>query len=555
MFELPGRYARTARRRLLRCALAAAVVCTPLAVLPRDVSAAPAAAAASAYPSRPSLARDHFDPSPRARSIDWTSSNGNLENTRAAANTAIDAADVAHLSKTWDFPLTGPGTFAGLLVAAPLVVGGTIYLINVDSDVFAIDRATGTLIWKHDFNSPTPGPNGLAYAGGRLFGTTEDSTFALDSRSGSLVWSRTLVQNGLGGIDVAPQVVGRNVIVSTVPTTFTSYPGGAMGIIYALDMRTGAISWEFNTVKDGYLWGNAAVNSGGGTWYPPAADSAGRVFFGTGNPAPIAGTKEYPNGSSRPGANLYTDSLVALDSRTGKLVWYHQVVSHDLRDYDFQDPPIVSYAKIDGVRTEVVVGAGKSGQVIAFRAGDGKRLWTVSVGKHENDSGPLPDTPISVYPGVLGGVETPMALSGGLLFVPWVNDPSTFTSSSFTYPDTSIATGGITAIQLATGRVVWQRTFPQMDIGSATVANDVLFTGTVDGTEYALNTKTGRTLWTAQLPAGTNSPPAIVGNSILIGAGSPGTGATATPELVEYSLSDCQARHHPGHGNGLGYSA
>lgn len=532
-----------AARRRLRYALAAVVVCIPLAEIPRDVSAAPAAAAASAYPSRPSSARDHCDPSTRARSTDWPNSNGNLQNTRAAAHTGIDAANVAQLSKTWSFPLTGPGTFAGQLVAAPIVVGGTIYLINTNSDVFAIDRATGTLIWKHDFNSPTVGPNGLAYASGRLFGTTWDSAFALDARSGSLVWSRTLVQNGQGGIDVAPQVVGSNVIVSTVPTTFENYAGGAMGIIYALDRRTGAISWQFNTVKDGYLWGNAAVNSGGGTWYPPAVGSGGRIFFGTGNPAPFSGTPEYPNGSSRPGANLYTNSLVALNSRTGKLLWYDQVVPHDLRDYDFQNPPIVSYAKVAGVRTEVVVGSGKNGDVIAFRADNGKRLWTVSVGKHQNDSGPLSATPVTVYPGILGGVLTPMALSGGLVFVPWVDAPSTFTSSSFTFPDTSTATGGITAIQLATGRVMWQRTLPQADMGSATVANDVLFTSTLDGTAYALDTKTGRTLWTAQLPAGINSPPTVVGNSILIGAGSPSTGATAAPALVEYSLPDnCRAR-------------
>lgn len=525
MTELPGVYAKArASSRRLRYALAAAVLCAPLAAFPTGVSADPAAAAA------------RLDPSHGAHGTDWPSANGNLQNTRATTHTAIDAANVAGLSKTWGFPLTGPGTFAGQLVSAPVVVGGTIYLINTDSDVFAIDRATGTLKWKHAFTSPTVGPNGLVYADGLLFGTTVDSAFALDARDGSLRWSRVLVQNGLGGIDVMPQVVGDNLIVSTVPTTFSDYAGGAMGIIYALNVRTGAISWDFNTVKDGYLWGNAAVNSGGGTWYPPAADSAGRIFFGTGNPAPFGGPVQYPNGSSRPGANLYTDSLVALDSRTGKLLWYHQAVSHDLRDYDFEDSPIVSYTEVDGVRTEVVVGAGKSGQVLAFRAEDGKPLWTVSVGKHENDTGPLPDTPVTVYPGVFGGVETPMALSNGLLFVPWCDDPSTFTSTSEGDPDISIGTGGIAAIQVATGHVVWQRSFPKMDIGSATVANDVLFTGTLDGTEYALDTRTGSTLWTAQQPAGINSPPAVIGNSILIGAGSPAGGATATPELVEYSL-------------------
>jgi len=525
MTDLPGAFARgRAARGSLRYALVAAVLCAPLAALPADGSAAPAAPAAAATSLHP------------PHGTDWPSSNGDLQNTRATTNSAIDSANVARLSQTWEFPLTAPPTFAGQLVAAPVAVGRTVYLINVDSDVYALDRGTGALKWEHDFNSPTPGPNGLALAGGMVFGTTVDGAFALDAQDGSLVWSKVLVQGDQGGIDVVPQVVGGNVVVSTVPTTFSTYAAGAMGTIYALDVHTGAIRWQFNTVKDGYLWGNAAVNSGGGTWYPPAVDSAGRVFFGTGNPAPIGGTAQYPDGSSRPGDNLYTDSLVALDGRTGKLLWYHQVVPHDLRDYDFEDSPVVTYAEVGGARTEIVVGAGKNGQVLAFRADDGKVLWTLSVGKHQNDTGQLPDTPIEVYPGVLGGVETPMAVADGLLFVPWVDDPSIFTSSSFTYPNTAIATGGIEAVQVRTGRVVWQRTFPQMDLGAATVVNDVLFTSSFDGTVYALDTRTGGVLWTAEQPAGINSPPAVVGNSVLIGAGSPGVGASASPELVEYSL-------------------
>ena len=170
------------------------------------------------------------------------------------------------------------------------------------------------------------------------------------------------------------------------------------------------------------LWGNSKVNSGGGLWYPPSVDSQGRVFLGVANPAPWPGNAKYPNGSSRPGPNLYTNSLVALDGDTGKVLWYQQVSPHDLRDYDFQISPIITTLNVGGTQTEAVIGAGKSGKVIAFRADNGKRLWTRNVGLHSNDSGPLPAKKAVAYcPGALGGVETPMALAGGMVFAPWVD--------------------------------------------------------------------------------------------------------------------------------------
>ncbi len=92
------------------------------------------------------------------------------------------------------------------------------------------------------------------------------------------------------------------------------------------------------------------VNSGGGVWYPPAFDGKGSMYFGVGNPAPFPGTGKYPWGSSRPGPNLYTDSLVKLNAKTGKLDWYHQVTPHDLYDWDFQGPPILIEGRRQGNR-------------------------------------------------------------------------------------------------------------------------------------------------------------------------------------------------------------
>jgi alcohol dehydrogenase (cytochrome c) len=353
--------------------------------------------------------------------------------------------------------------------------------------------------------------------------------------------------NKLEGIDMAPQVFDNTVLLSTVPgagiTDF--YKGGALGVVWALNAATGKPKWSFDTVADGYkLWGNPKVNSGGGLWYPPSVDSHGRVFISVANPAPLYGTPQYPDGSSRPGPNLYTDSLVALDGQTGKLLWYHQAVAHDTRDYDLMIPAITTTVPVNGVQTEVELVAGKMGKVYAYRASDGKELWTLAVGKHQNDTGPLPAKATAIYAGDLGGVETPMALAGGRLFVPWLNLP---TYASASGPDTTASsdfksgTGGLTAVNAATGKVLWQRSLPSLDVGAATVANDVVFTSTYAGTLYAFDAKTGKTLWTAKAPAGINGFPAIDGNSLLVGAAASGFTKNPQFQMIAYALSGTAA--------------
>src|SRR5438132_9253481 len=108
------------------------------------------------------------------------------------------------------------------------------------------------------------------------------------------------------------------------------------------DEQTGSAKWAFNTLKDGEVWGHPEVNSGGGAWYPPAIDtSTGMTYWGTGNPAPFPGTAEYPNGSSRPGPNLYTNSAMALVA-SGPREWCTQVELLDLTEATCEVPPILS---------------------------------------------------------------------------------------------------------------------------------------------------------------------------------------------------------------------
>jgi outer membrane protein assembly factor BamB len=475
----------------------------------------------------------------------WPAHNYDLSNTRATTRTPINSQTVAKLKEKWHFDLKGASAF-GLFASTPISLNGTVYLQDLNSNVYALDRSSGKLEWKHAFNKPSIGPNGIAYGYDRIYGATETNAFALDAKTGTLIWSRKLTGNNREGIDMAPQLYDNTVLFSTVPgnglTSF--YKGGALGVVWALDAATGKPKWTFNTISDGAkLWGNPKVNSGGGLWYPPAVDSQGRVFISVANPAPLYGTPKYPNGSSRPGPNLYTNSLVALDGQTGKLLWYQQAVPHDVRDYDLEIPAIIASLPIGGVQTEVVLVAGKMGKAYAYRADNGKQLWTLSVGKHQNDTGPLPRKLVTIFPGDLGGVETPMALAANRLFVPWVDfrarASATGLPGGLSGSVTSLKSGrgGLTAVDGATGKVLWQHNLPSMDLGAATVANGVVFTSTYAGTVYAFDTQTGKTLWTTTAPAGINSFPAVDGDTLLVGAAAPGFDKHPRFELIAYSLS------------------
>jgi outer membrane protein assembly factor BamB len=304
------------------------------------------------------------------------------------------------------------------------------------------------------------GPNGAGFDDGKLFVTNGMQTVvALDATSGEEIWSKRIVSIATQGITQQLTAHDGILYVSTIPGSSAShfYEGGGMGIIHALDERTGNELWSFNTVKNGRLWGNPKVNSGGGAWYPPAVDTSnGTTYWGIGNPAPYPGTKAFPGASSRPGPNLYTDSELALDS-SGELQWFQQVKPHDLFDGDFQISPILATATIGGSSRDIVIGSGKLGHVVAFDRQTGEELWDTPVGLHRNDD--LTTIPagktVTVAPGVYGGVETPMALADGVVFVPVVNVPTDYTASSSTQPDVSGGTGELKAIDVSTGRILW----------------------------------------------------------------------------------------------------
>ncbi len=465
--------------------------------------------------------------------------NGDLANTRNEEST-IKAANVDDLQTAWTLPLTAESAF-GAYASSPIVSKGVIYSQDLESNVQAIDAGSGEVLWTKKYESPDHGPNGVVVQDGMVFGATSSAAFALDQETGKQIWSVTLIRTEQEGIDMAPGFHDGLVYVSTVPVNVSEFYGpGGVGILWALDAKTGKKVWSFDTVpKD--LWGKPDVNSGGGLWYPPAFDGKGSMYIGVGNPGPFPGTEDEPWGSSRPGPNLYTDSLVKLDAKTGKLDWYHQVTPHALYDWDFQNPPIL----VDAGGKELVLGAGKSGIVLALDAKSGKPVWEKAVGKHNghDDDGLLAmrgetsklKLPMLVYPGSLGGVIAPMATDGKYVFVPVINGPLEVTSQT-ERQEPGPLNGELIALDVKTGALKWKHEFSAAPpFGFTTIANDLVFSTTYDGKVQAFDTGSGRLVWQESLPAGTNSGVAVAGDMMVVGAGL-AAAEGQTPQLVAYRL-------------------
>jgi outer membrane protein assembly factor BamB len=440
---------------------------------------------------------------------------------------AIEARTAARLEPRWRFAFRAAPGFSGIYASTPVADRATVYVQDLQSNVYALARSSGALRWTHRYSAPNDGPNGLAVDGRRVFGATDSDAFALSAATGRELWRRHLTSATEQFVDVAPVAWRGLVFTSTV-----GYAPGGRGAIYALDAATGAVRWKLDTIAG--PWSHPGEAGGGGLWYPVSVDPWGRLYAGNSNPSPWGGSPKRPNGGAFPGPALYTDSLLVLDARTGRLLWHDQVTPHDVRDYDFEATPVL--ATVGGTR--LVFGAGKGGRVIAWSTGTRRRVWTTAVGLHVNDLGPLPSRRVTVCPGLLGGVETPMAYADGRLFVPVVDlcgHGSATSRQQVTTLRPDLGRGRLVALDAAGGRVLWERRLPSPDFGCATVSNDVVFTSTFDGTLYGFAARDGRVLWRARMQAGVNACPAVVGDLVLFGAGIPRPGGRA-PELVAFGL-------------------
>lgn len=456
------------------------------------------------------------DPTDDPASDGWATAGGDLGNHRAATGSAITAATVADLAPVWETELPDLGSMS----TVPVVVDGVVYLQGGTGQVAALDEATGAVVWTSEPSGFNIGPFGVAVDDERVYALDGSvGVLALDRADGTELWSTDVTATDTTGIDIQPVVVDGLVLVSSVPVSISGiYAPGDRGVVSALDADTGEVVWTFDTVLGDDLWGNPDVNSGGGAWYPPAIDlERGQVYVGVANPAPFPGTAEFPNGTSRPGDNLYTDSIVALDLHSGSLLWYHQVTPHDLFDRD----QVHAVLTVDGNGDDVVISAGKSGVVVGLDPDDGTVRWTTEVGRHENDDLVELDGPTTVYPGTYGGVLTPPAAADGIVYVAAVNAPSLLPPDDVSYFGSELGTGpgDVVAVDASDGTVLWSTPVPGDPLGGTTVVGDLVFTALLDGQVVALRRDTGEVVFTHQAAGGINGWMAAVGDRLLVPVG------------------------------------
>jgi outer membrane protein assembly factor BamB len=476
----------------------------------------------------------------------WSLPNASAEGTRDVTS-QINSSNVSKLKVAWKIPVTGVKGLFGVFASTPIFSpdGQTVYLQDLSDSVYAVNVKTGKQIWKYKVptsDSNGEGPNGVTLVDNRIYGNTNTKAFALQASTGEQLWKTASLSDPSGpmlkagqGINIAPQVVDGKVFLST---------SGQLhgGIAYALDAKTGKVLWKFQETKDPNQRGAGGADGTGGAWGTPLVEN-GLVYFGIANPY-----RSLNQATKTPNAVLYNDSTVALDENTGKLKWFFQAVPNDFYDWDMQIGPMYTATGPGGQPT--VIDSGKMGIVYAMNATTGKLLWKTPVGKHnghDNDSVLAlhhklhVKLPYTWCPGFYGGVETQMAMAGGAVYVAANNlctkevNPKT-PSVAQKVGGFPTGTGNFEALNLTTGKVIWNTKLPSSPYGAATVTNDLVFTTTFNGKLIAMSTKTGKIVWQQQLSAGTNAPVAIEGDNLVTAASFP-SGKGQTPEIVAYSLS------------------
>lgn len=446
---------------------------------------------------------------PEARA-GWPTAGRDLANSRAAVEFPLTAVTVQNLKTAWRTELHG----AGSLTTTPIVRDGTVYTGTGSGQVFAVDLDTGRQLWVSDATGPNIGPYGVAVDDTRVYTLNgSKGVVALDRRTGKRIWATQVAATPTTGVDIQPIVVDGLVIVSTVPVSLQGiYTPGDRGVVYALDAATGTVRWSFDTVQ-GDLWGHPEVNSGGGAWYPPAVDLTRQVVYvGVANPAPFPGTKAFPNGTSRPGPNLYTNSLVALDLHTGALRWYHQVVPHDIFDRDQVHALIVG---------NTVVSAGKSGIIVGLNPDDGTVRWQRRVGMHHNDNLEELPGPTEVAPGTYGGILTPPSAADGVVYAAVVNAPTELRPDEVSYFGAELGwhPGEVIAVDATTGKLKWSTKVPGDPLGGTTVVGDLVLTVLTDGKIIAIDRADGTIPGTVDAGGGVNGWMAVAGDRIIVPVG------------------------------------
>ena len=473
--------------------------------------------------------------------------NGNYAQTRYYPNKQINTTNVSKLRPAWIFQTEVVET----METTPIVVNGVMFVTTAFNHVYALEADTGKELWhyKHNMGPVTTyccGPNnrGVAVSGGMVYmGTLDARLVALDAKTGKVVWNVEIADPELGYSEtMAPTVVGDKVLIGTNGGEY-----GIRGFVKAFNTGTGELIWTFDTTPEDSsgVWattdatgrdmhrdieaekaayaanGDPYKTLGGGVWQNPAVDlETNRVYFVVGNPSPDL------DGAVRPGDNLYTDSLVAVDLDTGEYICHFQYIAHDVWDLDAVSPPILTgVMDADGNKVKGVLHGGKTGHIYVHKADDCSLIRFSEAMVPQEDMWTLPTADgARMLPGANGGVEwSPMAIDPNLSLAYAINlhQPMTYHVESSPYPEGKIWLGGafkvipteeqwgnVTAVDYNTGKINWQvRTAEPMIGGVLATAGGLLFTGEGNGLFKAYDSETGSVLWNFQAGAGVNAPP------------------------------------------------
>jgi PQQ-dependent dehydrogenase (methanol/ethanol family) len=475
--------------------------------------------------------------------------------------TQITPKNVTKLGGAWLDHLEG-GATNRTQEGTPVAVGGRLYVQTNQGDVFAVNGATGQVIWE--YKSGFQGiERGVAVADGQVFAALGgEHVVALNQQTGTQNW---LTQVGTPGQDTAANQSETPWTMFADGLVFTGTEnGGASGMrghLYALRPSNGSVAWTFaGTAGPGQpghnTWkGNSWQLGGGDVWMAPSFDAKlGLLYLAVANPEPRV------TGGPRAGDNLYTNSLVALHVRTGKMAWYFQSVHHDLWDYDNTTTPVIANIRYPGHRsaTTVVVYGSKTAWLYYLDAKTGKpalpvrevkvpqlasqataRTQPIPAGQPltptcpqpTGPTRPIPDyvkgceftpylsTPVLVTPGGSGGANwAPMSYDPktGLLYVPGAevdyaySDGLPYGQPTFWKPEGEFRGGVLDAVNPKTNKIVWQKTAPfglTNGDGVLTTSTGLLFEGSPQGTFSARKASTGRSLWTWQTGSGIETTP------------------------------------------------
>jgi alcohol dehydrogenase (cytochrome c) len=449
----------------------------------------------------------------QAANGDWTYVDHDFNGTRYSPLTQITPANVKQLAKvcSYTFPEKVPSE------SAPIVSGGVLYATS-DHYTVAIDAADCHVIWSYQWiprDADRVHPHrGAALANGKIIrGTGDDYLISLDAETGNLLWAEQIADPKEGFFIAMPPLV-TNDMIYIGPAGSERAGTGWMG---AFRLSDGRPVWKFNIIPQGdepggNTWGpnpEARKHAGGALWTAQSYDSEkGILFVAGGNPAPDF----YDD--ARPGANLYTNSMIALDGKTGRLLWYNQFLPHDVDDYDITHVnPIFK----TNSRT-MIASSGKDGVLRVVDGETHKVVYSSPFTTQLNSEVRLTTSPLKVCPGILGGDEWNSGAFSpklGLLVMPandqWCStnmkdkDPPSVekaNSGETSYFGGPIdhgafagARGRLTGFDAATGKERWRYEAPTpLVAGVAVTASDLIFTGETGGFFDAVDATSGKVL-------------------------------------------------------------